>query len=72
MHSPRHQRRRCKMLCRKIRESKITGVPDSDKDLYERFLDGRLDIEIDKATMIHGYGTLSTGQRIGAFGPRFG
>ena len=72
VHSLRHQRRRCKMLWRKMREGTITGVPYSDKDLYARFLDGRLDIEIDKATEFHGYGTLSTGQRIGAFGPRFG
>ena len=72
VHSLRHQRRRCKMLWRKMREGTITGVPYSDKDLYARFLDGRLDKEIDEATKIHGYGTLSTGQRIGAFGPRFG
>ena len=30
------------------------------------------DEEIDEATKIHGYGTLSTGQRISAFGPRVG
>ena len=57
---------------RKLEEGKIREVPVSQQDLYARFRDGRLDKEIDEATMIHGYGTLSTGQRIGAFGPRFG
>ena len=71
VHSLRHQRRRCKTLSRKLTEHTIREVPHSDKDLYARFLDGRLDKEIDEATMTYGYGTLSTGQRIGAFGPRF-
>ena len=57
---------------RKLEECKIREVPVSQQDLYARFRDGRLEKEIDEATMIHGYGTLSTGQRIGAFGPRFG
>ena len=42
------------------------------QELYDRYLDGRLDQEIDIATNIHGYGNLSTGQRMGAFGPRYG
>ena len=72
VHSLRHQRRRCKMLSKKLGEGTVRKVPDSQQDLYARFLDGRLNEEIDEATKIHGYGTLSTGQRIGAFGPRFG
>ena len=56
---------------RKLEEGKIREVLVSHQDLYARFLDGRLDAEIDEATNSHGYGTLSTGQRIGAFGPRF-
>ena len=72
VHSLRHQRRRCIMLEKRLREEEIREVPYSQRDLYARFLDGRLDAEIDEATKIHGYGTLSTGQRIGAFGPRFG
>ena len=72
VHSLRHQRRRCGRLSRKLREGTIREVPYSEQDLYARFLSGRLDEEIDEATNTHGYGTLGTGQRIGAFGPRFG
>ncbi len=46
-------------------------VPRFDQELYSRFLDGSLEEEIDEATRVHGYGTLSTGERIGAFGPRY-
>ena len=62
----------CKNLTIKLLEGKIQKVPYSMQELYDRYLDGRLDQEIDMATNIHGYGTLSTGQRIGAFGPRYG
>ena len=72
VHSLRHQRRSCKMLRRKLSEGTIREVPLSQQDLYARFLDGRLDQEIDEATKIHGYGSLSTGRRIGAFGLKFG
>ena len=72
VHSLRHQRRRCKTLRRRLIENTIREVPYYQQGVYERFLDGRLGKEIDEATKIHGYGTLSTGQRIGAFGPRFG
>ena len=72
VHSLRHQRRRCRLLDKKLKEGTLREVPYSQQDLYARFLDGSLDQEIDEATKIHGYGTLSTGQRIGAFGPRFG
>ena len=68
----RHQRRRCNRLTKKLQEGIIQEVPYSQLDLYQRFLDGRLDIEIDEATKNHGYGTLSTGERMGAFGPQFG
>ena len=72
VYSLRHQRRLCRRLRRKLKEGTLREVPYYQQDLYERFLDGRLDKEIDEATEIHGYGTLSTGQRIGALGPRFG
>ena len=71
VHSMRHQRRRCKMLRRKLEEGTVREVPYSDKDLCERYLDERLGEEIDEATKIYGYGNLSTGIRLGAFGPRF-
>ena len=57
----RHQRRLCNRLRRKLIEGIIQEVPYSQRDLYERFVDGRLDIEIDEATKNHGYG---------AFGPQ--
>ena len=72
VHSLKHKRRHCRMLHRELREGTIREVPYSEQDLYARFLDGRLDQEIDEATKLHGYGTLSTGERISAFGPRFG
>ena len=53
VHSLRHQRRRCKMLSRKLEEGTIQEVPYSQKDLYQRFRDGRLGEEIDEATKIH-------------------
>ena len=72
VHSLRHQYRICRKIHRELKESKLREVPDHRKDLYKRFLNGRLDEEIDDATWNHGYGTLSTGKQIGAFGPRFG
>ena len=72
VYSLRHQRRLCKMLRRKLKEGTLREVPYSQQDLYARFRDGRLDQEIDEATKIHGYGKLSTGEQIGAFGARFG
>ena len=71
VHSLRHQRRRCIMLKKKLDEGLISEVRPDDQDLYWRFIDGRLDKEIDEATRVHSYGTLSTGQRIGAFGPKY-
>ena len=49
----------------------ITQVPYAQQDMYASYLDGSLDTEIDDATKTHGYGTLSTGQQIGAFGPNY-
>ena len=72
VHSLRHQRRRCRMLKKKLDQGLISEVRPDDQDLYLRFIDGRLGKEIDEATRKHGYGTLSTGERIGAFGPKFG
>ena len=72
VHSLRHQRRRCNMLRRRLGEGTVQDVSYYDKDLYQHFFDGRLDEEVDEATKIHGYGTLSTGERLGSFGPRFG
>ena len=72
VYSLRHQRRRCIMLKKKLDQGLISEVRPDDQDLYLRFIDGRLGKEIDKATRKHGYGTLSTGERIGAFGPMFG
>ena len=69
--SLRDQRRRCRNIMKKLKEGTLTAVPYYQKDLYDRFLDGSLDKQIDEATVIHGYGTLSTGQQIGAFGPKF-
>ena len=46
-------------------------VPYDDEKLYKRFLDGDLQNEFDEATIAHGYGTLSMGQSIGAFGPNY-
>ena len=72
VYSLRHQLRLCRRLHRKLEAGTLRVVPHDQQDLYQRFLDGRLNKEIDEATEIHGYGTLSTGQQIGAFGPRFG
>ena len=72
VYSLRHQRRRCRMLKKKLDQGLISEVRPDDQDLYWRFIDGRLGKDIDEATRKHGYGTLSTGQRIGAFGPKFG
>ena len=72
VYSLRHQRRRCIMLKKKLDQGLISEVRPDDQDLYLRFIDGRLGKEIDEATRKHGYGILSTGERIGAFGPRFG
>ena len=46
-------------------------VPYYDEELYRRFSNGSLQREIDEAAEAHGYGTLSTGESIGAFGPRY-
>ena len=54
-----------------IEAGEIQEVPHRWRDLYSRFEDGSLDAEIDKKIKAHGYGTLSTGQRIGAFGATF-
>ena len=72
VHGLRHQRRLCRLLHKKLKAGTLQEVPYFQQDLYQRFLDGSLDQEIDEATKIHGYGTLSTGQRIGAFGPMYG
>ena len=68
----RHQRRFCRSLRKKQSEGTLLEVPKPQQELYTRFLDGSLDEELDEAIRIHGYGTLSTGERIGAFGPWFG
>ena len=57
---------------KKLDQGLISVVRPDDQDLYWRFIDGRLGKEIDEATRKHGYGTFSTGERIGAFGPKFG
>ena len=72
VYSLRHQRRRCLKLQRMLEEGKILTVPLSEQDLYQSFRDGHLNQELDEATYIHGYGKLSTGHHIGAFGPKFG
>ena len=72
VHFLRHQHRICRKIIRELQEGKLRHVPDHRKDVYTRFLDGRLREEIDDATWKHGYGTLSTGKQIGAFGPRYG
>ena len=64
----RHQCRRCKILKRKLEERLMEKVPWCDQNMYSRYLDGSLENELDECTRIHGYGTLSTGHRIGAFG----
>ena len=46
-------------------------VPYYDEELYRRHRNGSLQREIDEATKAHGYGTLSTGESIGASGPRY-
>jgi hypothetical protein len=71
VHTLRHKRRQCTKLERNLADSTITQVPYSQQGLYESYLDGSLDKELDEATFVHGYGTLSTGQQIGAFGPNF-
>ena len=42
-----------------------------EKLVYDRYFNGELATELDEATRVHGYGTLSTGERIGAFGPTY-
>jgi len=64
----RHQCRRCKIPKRKLEEGLMEKVPWCDQNMYSRYLDGSLEKELDECTLIHGYGTLSTGHRIGAFG----
>ena len=71
VHSLRHQYRICTKIHREMKEGKLREVPDHRKDLYKRFLNGRLNQEIDDATWKHGYGAL-IGKQIGAFEPRFG
>ena len=72
VHSLRHQRRLCRLLHKKLKAGTLPEVPIFQQDLYQCFLDRSLDQEIDEATKIHGYGTLSTGERLGAFGPMHG
>ena len=44
--------------------------PD-EKLVYEQYCNGSLSREIDEATRTHGYGILSTGERLGAFGLKY-
>ena len=41
VYSLRHQRRRCRMLKKKLDQGSISGVRPDDQDLYWRFIDGR-------------------------------
>ena len=67
----RHQCRYCRSLRKKLADGSMQQVAYYDEKLYKRFLDGDLQNELDEATIAHGYGTLSTGQSIGAFGPNY-
>ena len=55
----------------KLANGSMQQVPYYDEKLYKRFLDGDLQNELDEATIAHGYGTLSTGESIGASGPKY-
>ena len=67
----RHQRRQCTRLDRRLADGTITQVPYAQKGVYASYLDGSLDKELDDATNAHGYGNLSTGRQIGAFGSKY-
>ena len=67
----RHQCRYCRRLRKKLADGSMQQVPYYDEKLYKRFLDGDLQNELDEATIAHGYGTLSTGESIGAVGPNY-
>ncbi len=67
----RHQRRQCTRLDRRLADGTITQVPYAQKGVYASYLDGSLDKELDDATNAHGYGNLSTGRQIGAFGAKY-
>ena len=69
----RHQLRDAKALNRRLRTGEIE-LSDMLPDLrlfYNQFASGELQKDLDEATRAHGYGTLSTGERIGAFGPSY-
>ncbi len=67
----RHQVRQCTMLERKLKRGALKRVPYWQKDMYDSYVEGRLSKELDEATYAHGYGKLSTGEMIGAFGPNW-
>ena len=66
VHRLRHQWRRCKKLAKEGHT--IDNICAADQPVYERYLNGELAQDLDEATRRHGYGTLSTGEQIGAFG----
>ena len=70
-YSLRHQFRQCTRLERKLKDGSIKQVPYAQQDLYDRYIKGSLEKEVDDATHAHGYGKLSTGRMLGAFGPNF-
>ena len=70
----RREKRYCKWLHNEIYVGNIEmeHLSRVNKELYERFLNGRLDERIDAAIGKHGYGTLSTGKKLGALAPNLG
>ena len=71
VYSLRHQFRHCKKLERRLKDGAIKQVHEAQQDIYERYIKGSLQKELDDATNAHGYGKLSTGRQIGTFGPNF-
>ena len=67
----KHQRHRAKMLERTLQQDPTTEMCASDEVVYRRYRDGSLQRDLDEAKRIHGYGTLSTGEHIGAKRPKY-
>ena len=67
-----HQLRNMKRWAQRIqRQSGGAGVhmdrwTPEDRDLYERYRQGYLDEDLDNATLVHGYGCLSSGECLGS------
>ena len=62
------------MLENQIQKNLITreALRPDEIHVFDRYCNGELTRELDAAKRAHGYGTLSTGERLGPFGPTAG